>query len=472
MSIAAVADQADTVTLLRAKGGKFLTKRWARFGSELQETSCDRAWRFSAAEHPVSDIHEVGALIQQISTDPRAAVVRGGIVEGANRSDMLRRARPREGTPATLETKSRWWLALDLDRISCPSSIDPLLEPDTTVEHAISHLPPAFHDVTSFWQFTGGHGIKPGIRLRLWYWLNRPISDEELRRWLGERVRQDGLPASKWPPRWPVDLALFNPIQLHYTAAPIFDGLPDPVPRRSGWHRGLEDSIVVPDLPRGGKRREPSSISRFCGDPGLGYGGWRNRIGDHVGGDGFFRPIKSAIGAYFAANGAHADVEWLLQDLTAVIWERQRDRPGAYIEDRLRDPTNAVAAIQNMQASREEAEAARTQQIARFDGDALGPLLIAERREDAEAGSKVTGFEAWACLAGFTRTSVDGAPIDRIIVVLLPDADRFSQTRRLMRTTIRHWQRQGRKVLQVIPQALSTGDGSTFADLLKEPGQR
>jgi hypothetical protein len=462
---------ADTVTILRVKGQSLLTKRWTRLGDKTEERTYDKAWRFSAIEYPVNNIRELGELIRKISADPQSAVVRGGIAEGTNRYDMLRRARPRRDAPATLVAKPRWWLGLDLDEKNlCPPSIHPLFEPDATVEYAISQLPPQFHHTTCFWQFTAGHGMKPGIRLRLWYWLNRLVSDNELRRWLGERVRQDGVPPNRWPRRWPIDPVLFNPIQLHYTAAPIFDGLPDPVPVRCGWHCGFEDVVVIPDLAAAQERIWHSSTSTGPVEPGLGYEGWRARIGDHEGGAGFYQPINSAIGAYFSANGAHADADWLIRDLGAVLRERQGDRPDAYIDARLRDLPNAVVAIQDLQASSEAEETARARQIIRFEGDAVGPLLLAETCEDAEAGSHATGFEAKACLAGFAKTLIDGEPIDRVVVVLLADLDRFSPARRAPRQTIRQWQRQGRNVLLATPREISTGDGSTFADLLKKDG--
>jgi hypothetical protein len=470
MDQAPVLETADTVTVLRAMDGRLLTKLWTRVGDKLLETAYDKAWRFIATEHRVSNVRDLGEFIQNISADPHSAIVRGMIADGANPNNILRRARPRRGAAPTLLPKRRRWVGLDLDMISCPDGIDPLFEPDATVEHAISLLPPAFHEVTCFWQFTSGHGLKPGIRLRLWYWLNRLTSDEELRRWLGERVQQDGVPRRQWPRRWPIDPALFNPIQLHYTATPIFQGLPDPVPVRCGWRHGLDDVVVIPDpLPVKERKGEFSTNNSF-GEPGLGYEGWRARIGDHQGGDGFFRPINSAIGAFFFANGAKADADWLIQDLAAVIIERQGNRSDAYVADRLRDLPNAVTGIQAMQASREQEELEREKRILRFEGEPAGPLLLSERREDAEAVWRATGFETWACQAGFAKTMVDRVQIDRIVIVLIVGFDRFSAARRTMRRTIRQWQAEGRKVLQMTPRAISTGDGTTFADLLKEAG--
>jgi hypothetical protein len=82
---------------------------------------------------------------------------------------------------------------------------------------------------------TSSAGIKPGIRLRLWYWLDRPVSDAECKRWLAEA---------------PVDRALYSPAQVHYVAAPIFDDpADDPVPVRSGWWWRHRNAVTVPELP-------------------------------------------------------------------------------------------------------------------------------------------------------------------------------------------------------------------------------
>ena len=63
-------------------------------------------------------------------------------------------------------------------------------------------------------------GIKSGIRVHLWFWLERPCSDDEMKAWLSG---------------CPIDLRLFNPIQIHLTANPRFvDGAVDPYPKRSG----------------------------------------------------------------------------------------------------------------------------------------------------------------------------------------------------------------------------------------------
>ena len=77
-------------------------------------------------------------------------------------------------------------------------------------------------------------GIKPGIRVHLWFWLERACSDFEMKTLFRG---------------YPVDLAIFNPVQIHLTASPNFiDGAVDPISKRSGLFdagKGL-DTVQVP----------------------------------------------------------------------------------------------------------------------------------------------------------------------------------------------------------------------------------
>ena len=77
---------------------------------------------------------------------------------------------PEKNDEPTLRAVAHWWCALDLDSLARPASI---LASDlvASAKFAIGHLPHAFHDVRCIVQATAGHGIKPGSRLRLWYWL-------------------------------------------------------------------------------------------------------------------------------------------------------------------------------------------------------------------------------------------------------------------------------------------------------------
>ena len=73
-----------------------------------------------------------------------------------------------------------------------------------------------------------------GRELRLGFWLDRPVGQAFLDRWLAGA---------------PVDASVFRPVQPIYVAPPILKGVADPVPVRTGLLRGRDDTVAVPDLP-------------------------------------------------------------------------------------------------------------------------------------------------------------------------------------------------------------------------------
>jgi hypothetical protein len=88
--------------------------------------------------------------------------------------------------------------------------------------------------------------------MRLWVWLDRPVSDAEARRWLRNA---------------PVDLSIYSAIQPIYVARPIFNPRRlDPVPHRFGvLLQPGSDTIAVPDLraspPTPAPRRRPPTTA-------------------------------------------------------------------------------------------------------------------------------------------------------------------------------------------------------------------
>ena len=101
-------------------------------------------------------------------------------------------------------------------------------------------------------------GIKGGIRVHLWYWLERPCSDNEMKAWLSG---------------CPTDMRLFNPIQIHLTANPRFiNGAVDPYPKRSGLFEagGGVTTVPVPsDLATRTAVTHAASRQRSSGKSGL-----------------------------------------------------------------------------------------------------------------------------------------------------------------------------------------------------------
>ena len=324
----------DTITVLTTKGRVLATKRITAIqGGPPKIENYGTARRFSFNEWPVSSFDEMADALADLQERAQSFLVRGKPIDGIDRNNAPRRLRPRGDEPATLIAQARHWLALDVDSVPCPAGIDPIWEPDAVVEHVVELLPEEFHGVSVFWAFTSGHGLKPGIRIRLFYWLDRAVADDDLKIWLAQPI------ADKL-----IDPAIFNPIQAIYTAAPLFVGMPDPVPYRCRTLSGHSAAVEVPVIEKA--RRSASSAPGTSLGSGGGYAAHRARIGDGALRDGFYRPLKSAVAAFVGEAGGGADTAWLRNDLEEAIRSAPRDpalHDDVYVENRVRDLDSLIS---------------------------------------------------------------------------------------------------------------------------------
>lgn len=185
---------------------------------------------FDFAETAVAGLDDIRGRLDMLQLHVNAAVLRGSPIGGPKLFDARRLKYPKDGTPATLRDVPRRWLAIDVDGLPLPEGVKPK-DLVACGRAAIETLPPAFRTARAIIQATGGHGFKPGMRLRLWFWLNRPLSGHEVRVWmLGS----------------PVDSSVFDPIEPIFTAPPIFDdGRRDPIPCRIAELPGAE-TVMAP----------------------------------------------------------------------------------------------------------------------------------------------------------------------------------------------------------------------------------
>ena len=106
---------------------------------------------------------------------------------------------------------------IDIDSLAWDGDLS---DQQAMLSYAIQQLPAEFQSADCWYHFSSSMGIKSGINVHLWFWLERTCSDNELKAWLSG---------------CPVDMRMFNPIQIHLTANPLFsDGAVDPYPNRSG----------------------------------------------------------------------------------------------------------------------------------------------------------------------------------------------------------------------------------------------
>ena len=232
-------DWSDHMTVLRAHG-KRLAKLHAADGS-CQDY--DSAYHYDASAVPVAGIPDLMNVLRRLLPLSDRCVVRGRII-GADKAKKIRRlavADAETGDVPTLVDVPRRWLAVDWDGIARPAHIaaDDLWNCGDIVLDA---MPAPFQQATCIIQASANHGIKPGCRLRGWFWCDRPMTGRELKQWLKNS---------------PCDPSIFNPVQPIYTAAPVFgpgrgEHIPDRLMELPGedWLRCPSAEELAPPPPR------------------------------------------------------------------------------------------------------------------------------------------------------------------------------------------------------------------------------
>jgi hypothetical protein len=310
-----MSDTDDTLTILYSVEGKFATKRFSRHPKtgKFRNRSYDKAYQFRVELRSVSSFDELCAALDDLSRLPHTFVIRGEPLPSTNLHYTKRRFHPRGGEPATFAEAARRWFAVDMDHIPAPPLSDPVGDPAGTIEHLIGLLPAETHDASCWWQFTSSQSLPRDdgtldnghLSARLWFWSAVPLADADLKRWAAHANQHGRV----------IDPALYHAIQVHYTCAPVFeDGMADPLPRRCGVRRGLEDEISLIIPPADPKRPELASGEGW--PVGLGVEAYLAEIG---GGKGFHEPIKSAVASFVAIYGSRADAAGLKKAIRAAI---------------------------------------------------------------------------------------------------------------------------------------------------------
>ncbi|MBT4608648.1 MAG: hypothetical protein HOC05_01315, partial [Gemmatimonadetes bacterium] len=217
-------------------------------------------------------------------------------------------------------------MLIDADKVENPEALDP-----TSVEAMVylrTLLPPEFQNVTCSYNLSASAGLSDSDRIsgHLWFYLDRPVGQQELKEWLAG---------------YPVDNHLFNTVHQHYVAAPVFSGeLEDPVAVRKGLLHGDSDAVAVPETDI-----SISTYSRHSGDgAGLqaarGYEAKMALMGDGEGKEGCHGVITPAIASYMTRRGPGADREALKADIrqrvAAAHWDRSK-HPEDYIAHEVSD---------------------------------------------------------------------------------------------------------------------------------------
>jgi hypothetical protein len=188
----------------------------------------DKAKHFDAGTFALAGFSDLVSLLGQLPEWHNAAIVPGALIGDLKQKRIRKISTPNPDCPATIRAVAHRWAAIDFDSIPCLPSLD-RRDLCACAHVVISTIPSEFHGVRCVVTATAGHGIKPGLRLRLWFPLSRMTSLDELKYWLRSS---------------PVDQALYRPAQFIYTAKPQFIGRSDPLPSRFAMLGGKSEVIV------------------------------------------------------------------------------------------------------------------------------------------------------------------------------------------------------------------------------------
>lgn len=227
---------ADELTVL-SHPHRRLTKLW-RAGGTID--SYEGGTHFAHRTVALSGIVELADFLGRQASRPRECVIRGKYLGDAvqlerepadyQRNKVLRRK-------SCFADQALHAIMVDIDRFE-PLEADPITEPEQAIEQFIlTCLPSGFADVSYCWQLSSSAGApdkRDILKAHVWFWLEAAATSTALRTFF-----KDSRYAT-------VDVALFDPIQIHYTADPVFEqGVVDPVPRRSGFVERSQRSVML-----------------------------------------------------------------------------------------------------------------------------------------------------------------------------------------------------------------------------------
>lgn len=242
------------------------TKRFTRHGV----VGYGRATWFEHREVEAPTVDDLARLMGELAGDPHSFVVLGRVRPALRDAGQIRRLLHSRGTgerrePRTLDDVPARVLHVDVDKLPVPEGHgwhDPAAMAGE-VWRILGERVPAFQGVRVVWQASSSAAM-PGkegtARFHFWPLLSEGL-DADRRKAL---LKMAG-----------ADLAPHSAAQAGYTAAPVFDGVPDPLAGlpRGGVIEGARgfvpvDRIAFPAKPEGKSRRQGGRLVAMPEAPG------------------------------------------------------------------------------------------------------------------------------------------------------------------------------------------------------------
>ncbi|MBK7001819.1 MAG: hypothetical protein IPH35_18130 [Rhodoferax sp.] len=306
----------DTVTILLTKPGYLATKQFSKSSSssKIVMQGYNAGYLYSVlGPCGVNDIYDLSAVLKYCEQNPNALIIRGEPVSDAVVGPWVRRQGSDEGSAFKGNFKTplqgRHYLEIDVDKLSLP--IGWILDQASIskiCEYIVHLLPPEFHEASYHWQLSSSAGVFDASKAsaHFWFWLVQPVPDTSLKIWAKHVNKVAGIKL--------VDPALFQHVQPHYVAAPLFNGMADPFPVRSGLVTKSSDRVCLqlPPPEFSAHAGGTGSSTSFHTSGGSGFDYHLSQIGDHAGGDGFHVPVVRSAASYVSEHGIEGtDVEYL-----------------------------------------------------------------------------------------------------------------------------------------------------------------
>ena len=309
----------STITTLRSVNNEPATKLIRPDANgKLRTTDYGKSKYFHVGIESIGDIFELSGLLKGLEDNASTMIVRGGLKPDVDLSRPVRRrmrGNEQDVNESPFEDIEQPWMMLDFDTVEATPTTDLVNDPESAIRHVIKMLPMEFQDVTCHWQLSSSAGIKSGIRIHLWYWLTKPMTSYDLKQqWAVKFNQQEG---SKL-----IDPALFQAVQPHYTAKPVFvGGAVDPLTRRSGLLEGSRPAVELNlDFPQAASSDSLSPVSRQLTSSAGGFHKILDLIGDAS--DGFNSPLSRAAASYVREHGkdkTEANTEALVEVFREAI---------------------------------------------------------------------------------------------------------------------------------------------------------
>jgi hypothetical protein len=233
-SSAAIGTTSSRITALHCYRNLRLTKSYTLVGGRIVEEGYCRAKWFGHTVHQVNNLEDLHKLVVRYESAQDTCLIRGVPI------DDLPVQVQRKGINFPMQEGGARWICLDFDGIALPACVDPY--GPGGIEYAVAQLPHEFHTASYLAQFSASAGIlnadgtpyKPGLRAHVFFWLDRATTNEELKGWLFD---------------YPVDLAVFTPVQPHYICNPVLgEGVDCAITSRLYLNRKSMNAVSVPDL--------------------------------------------------------------------------------------------------------------------------------------------------------------------------------------------------------------------------------